>query len=127
MSPKATTTVTTEIKLSIALQKKVLTELRTYAALHAQAKTLKQAMQKRKDEIQALFEKAGEFDALVAGVKLDGFSTKYVAATRKILSKEKLIDLGVTVEMLEESTIEVPSKPYLKVTAPGDSDAGEID
>ena len=120
MSPKVTTTVTTEVKLSPALRKKVLTELKTFAELHTQQRILKLAMQKSKDTVQQMFEKAGEFDALVQGVTLDGFKTKYVTGIRKILDKGKLIDLGVTVEMLEEATIEKPNAPYLKISVPGE-------
>ena len=72
MSLKATTTATTEIKLSTTLKRKLLTELRTFASLHEQFKALKQAMQKRKDTIQQAFETADEFDALIAGTKLEG-------------------------------------------------------
>ena len=125
MSPKVTTTTTTEIKLSAALKRKLLTELRTFASLHDQFKALKQAMQKRKDTIQQAFETADEFDALVAGTKLEGFSMKYVAGERKVLDKGKLIDLGVSQEMLDEATVSKKIEPYMKVTAPGEREDGE--
>ena len=125
MSPKVTTTTTTEIKLSAALKRKLLTELRTFASLHDQFKALKQAMQKRKDTIQQAFETADEFDALVAGTKLEGFSMKYVAGERKVLDKGKLIDLGVSQEMLDEATVSKKIKPYMKVTAPGEREDEE--
>ena len=125
MSPKATTTTTTEVKLSSALKRRVLAELATFVNLNQQFKVLKLALQKRKDTIQKAFEDAREFDALVTGTKLDGFSMKYVAGTRKILDKGKLIDLGVTAEMLEEATVEKPIKPYMKIILPGEKEDEE--
>ena len=125
MLPKVTTTVTTEITLTPALRKRALAELKLFAELQTQQKVLTQAMRKGKDIIQRLFEGAGEFDVLVQGVVLDGFKMKYVTGTRKMLDKGKLIDLGVTVEMLEEATIEKPNAPYLKISVPGEKDGEE--
>ena len=125
MSPKALTTQTTEVKLTPTLKRKVLTELKTFAALHEQIRALKSAMQQRKDRVQKLFEDAGEFTALTQGVALDGFKAKYVAGVRNILDKKILIGLGVSEEMLAEATRSVPVKPYLKLTAPGDHDEDE--
>ena len=125
MSPKATTIQTTEVKLTPTLKRKVLTELRTFAALHEQIRTLKAAMQERKDKVQKFFEDAGEFNALTQGVSLDGFKAKYVSGVRSILDKKILIGLGVTDEMLAEATRSVPIKPYLKLTAPGDHEEEE--
>lgn len=125
MLPKVTTTVTTEITLTPALRKRALAELKLFAELQTQQKVLTQAMRKGKDIIQRLFEGAGEFDVLVQGVVLDGFKMKYVTGTRTILDKGKLIDLGVTVEMLEEATIEKPNAPYLKISVPGEKDGEE--
>ena len=125
MLPKVTTTVTTEITLTPALRKRALAELKLFAELQTQQKVLTQAMRKGKDIIQRLFEGAGEFDVLVQGVVLDGFKIKYVTGTRKMLDKGKLIDLGVTVEMLEEATIEKPNAPYLKISVPGEKDGEE--
>lgn len=119
----ATTTVTTEVKLSPVLRKKVLAELKLFAELQTQQKVLAQAIRHGKDIIQRLFEGAGEMDALVQGVVADGFKMKYVTGTRTILDKGKLIDLGVTVEMLEEATIEKPTASYLKISTPGEKDA----
>ena len=125
MSPKVTTTTTTEIKLSAALKRKLLTELRTFASLQFQFKALELAMQKRKDTIQQAFETADEFDALVAGTKLEGFSMKYVAGERKVLDKGILIDLGVSQEMLDEATVSKKIKPYMKISAPGEKEDEE--
>ena len=125
MSPKATTIQTTEVKLTPTLKRKVLTELRTFAALHEQIRPLKAAMQQRKDKVQKLFEDAGEFGALTQGVSLDGFKTKYIASVRGILDKKILIGLGVSEEMLAEATVTKPSKPYLKITPPGEKEEEE--
>ena len=63
--------------------------------------------------------------ALTQGVSLDGFKTKYIASVRSILDKKILIGLGVTEEMLTEATVTKPSKPYLKITPPGEREEDE--
>lgn len=123
--PKTTTTAVTEVKLAPALRTKVLAQLRAYEQLSAQRKVLDLAMQKNKDAVQALFEKAGEFTALVQGVALDGFKAKWVTGTRKQLSKELLIRMGLTEDMLAEATVEKPNRPYLKISPPGSNGEDE--
>ena len=125
MPTKVTTTITTEIKLSATLKRKLLTELRTFENLHKQARALKHAIQGRKDIIQKAFETADEFDALIAGTKLEGFSMKYIAGERKVLDKGILIDLGVSQEMLDEATVSKKIKPYMKISAPGEKEDEE--
>ena len=125
MTITATTIQTTEVKLSPALKRKVLTELRTYAQLSEQMRVLKAALQVRKDRVQALFDEAGEFTALTQGVALDGFKTKYVTGVRATLDKKILIGLGVTDEMLAEATVSKPIAPYLKISVPGEKNGDE--
>ena len=126
LTPTATTTtVTTTIALTPQLKRKVLVELKTFAELSQQMQALKSAMQQRKDRVQALFEEAGEFGALTQGISLDGYKAKYVTTIRTSLDKKALIDLGVTDEMLAEATVSKASRPYLKITAPGEREEDE--
>lgn len=126
MSPKVTTTVTAEVKLSPVLRRKVLIELKTFAGLQLQMKVLQAAMQSKKDRVLTLFEDAGEFRALTQGIALDGFKTKYVSGfhTDKKRYTEALIEMGVTAEMLTEAKEKAlkPSKPYIHITSPGESE-----
>ena len=128
MSPRATITVTTvqEVKLATTVRRKVLTELRTYAELATQAAVLKQAMEKAKNTAHTLLKDAGHEKALEAGMEIDGFKAKLVKGSRKKLDKGILIQLGVTEEMLEEASPEVPTKPYVLITPPGTKEERDI-
>ena len=126
MSPTVQTTTTTEVKLAPAVRRKVLTELKTFAELHAQKKALEHAIDGSKTKVQQLFEAAGELDALIAGISIEGFKTKMVQGSRtdKKTFEKVLIGLGVTAEMLGEAKDKAqrPNKPYLKITAPGEEE-----
>ncbi len=120
-----TTTQTTELKLAPALKRRLLTKLRTYADLYLQAKTLKAAQGKLKDEVESLFIDADEFAALQDGAAVEGFRLKYVSPVRKKLNIKKLLAQGVTLAQIAQATDEVPTKPYTKITVPGEKDDDE--
>lgn len=114
LSATVTTTTTTEVKLKPVLKTKLLKRLKLYAELRGQLQTIEAAMDKEKAEIRKLREEAG-----VETLKLDGFTCTNVPNLRTSLSKEKLIEMGVTTDMLEEATIQKPGRPYEKITCPG--------
>ena len=116
MALTATTTTTQEIKLRPSLRAKLLKELRTYAELKAQAKALELAMDKHKGTIRDLREEAG-----VETLRLEGFTTTNVTNIRSSLDKMKLLEMGVTTEMLEEATVRKPGRPYEKISLPNES------
>ena len=114
MAITVSTTQTTEVVLKPTLKKKLLTELQTYARLHAQLKGLEAEMEQRKAVIGRYREEAG-----VETLTLEGFHvTRVSGGTRGTLNKMKLIEMGVTTEMLEEATEYKPVKPFEKVTCP---------
>jgi hypothetical protein len=72
-------------------------------------------MDERKAKIGAWREEVG-----VTSLDLEGFKVTFVLNLRSFLDKQKLIEMGVTTEMLEEATITKPGKPYEKITCPGE-------
>lgn len=115
-----TTTTTTEVVLKPTLKKKLLAELQAYAKLHAQLKCIEAEMETRKTIIGSYREDAG-----VETLTLDGFHvTRVSGGTRGTLNKMKLLEMGITTEMLEDATDYKPVKPFEKVTCPkvGESD-----
>ena len=120
MTLAVTTTQTTELKLRPAMKTKLLRELRAYAELKAQQRVLEAAMDKHKATIRGLREEVG-----VETLKLDGFTSTNVTNIRSSLDKMKLLEMGVTTDMLEEATVSKPGRPYEKISCPGDKSREE--
>jgi len=97
MAIKLTTTQTTEVKLKPALKVKLLNELHVYERLHTQLKAIEAEMDQRKAIIARYREEAGVETLLV-----DGFHvTRVSGGIRGTLDKMKLLEMGVTTDMLE--------------------------
>lgn len=122
--PSLTTTQTTEVKISPALKKKLLLKLKTYASIKVLVEVQLRGLDIIKEEIEELFIQAGEFEALQAGVKVDGYSTKHISGVNSRLDKRKLLEQGVSMAQLENAMVTKPSKPYVKISVPGERDKG---
>lgn len=117
LQTKATTTVTKTVTIKPKTLQKLKEELKGYAALKAKLDDLKTKMDVAKERIGELRESTGE-DKLT----VDGFSLALVQPVRKVLNHQKLIELGCAVAWIEEATENKPTKPYEKVTCPGEKD-----
>lgn len=117
---KATTTVTKEVTIKPKTLQKLREELKGYAKLKAEIDALTEKLAKKKETIGELRESTGE-DKLT----VDGFSLALVQPVRKVLNHEKLIALGCAVSWIEEATEHKPTKPYEKVTCPGEKTRDE--
>lgn len=113
LTTKATTTTTRVITIKPKTLQKLRLELRGYAALKATLDATQAKMDEKKATIGELRESTGE-DSL----SVDGFSLALVQPVRKVLNHEKLIALGCAVAWIEESTENIPSKPYEKIVVP---------
>lgn len=120
--PATSLTVKTEQDITIkpTVRKKLLTALRTYAELRVDLKAIEAAMDKQKGTIGAIREEIGE-----QSLGLEGFTVTLVAGVRSTLDKAKLIAQGVTVAQIEAATTTKPTKPYTKITVPGQRDGHE--
>jgi len=113
----ATATVTREINIKPKTLQKLQTELKGYAALKAKKDALEAQMKESKERIGELRESTGE-DALT----VDGFKLALVQPVRAVLNHEKLIALGCAVSWIEQATENKPTRPYEKITCPGERD-----
>lgn len=111
----ATTTVEHQVKLSPRLQKKLLTELRSYASLKVQADDLDFRMKKAKGYVEEVLGEIGE-----SNLAVEGFKTTLVCAKGSSkLDPMKLLAQGVTTKQLEAATVVGPPKaPYILISCP---------
>ena len=122
MALTLTTTQTTEVVLRPALKTKLMKRLKAYAELRQSLKDIEAQMDAAKADIGLLREEAG-----VKTLAVDGFHITQVTNLRTSLNKMKLIEMGVTTDMLEEATETKPGRPYEKITCPGDKRQGGED
>lgn len=120
LNTTATVTTSKEVKLSVRVTRKLLTELRGYAELKAQRNAIDAAMDGHKAAIEALRETTGEQKIL-----LEGFSVALVSPVRSSLDKKRLLEAGVSMAQIEAGTVTRPTKPYTKVTVPGEKGDSE--
>lgn len=121
LSTNITTVTTQEVSLKPLLKRQLMQRLTQFAANHTQLALLEAQQEQAKEEIEALFTKAGELNTLQAGVQVDGFSVKkHVGETTKRLDKVALCrEAGVTMAQIDAATKETPKKHYVKVNVPG--------
>lgn len=117
LNTTVTTTTKEEVKLKPAVRARLVKSLRVYADLRDQLKVIEAAMDKHKAEIGKIRDEAG-----VTALAIEGFKVTQVSNLRTTLDKKKLIEMGVTTEMLEEATTTKPGRPYEKITCPGQKD-----
>lgn len=122
LSTVATVSTTKEITLKPALKRKLMTELRAYAAIKEQLKTLEHAADKHKDVIGKLREETGE-----QSLAIEGFKVTQVAPIRKKFNAKKFILIGGDISLFNEAHEDVPGKPFEKITLPGSKDRDEED
>mgnify|MGYP001575939095 FL=1 len=115
-----TTTTSHEVKLKPTLKRKLLTELKTYAELKFQRDAIDQALKGHKGTIEECLGEAGE-----TTLSVEGFKTTMVSPVRSILDKKKLIEQGVSTAQIENATVNVTSRSYLKITCPGEKGGSE--
>lgn len=120
LSTVVTTTTKSEVKIKPRIKVALLAELKAYAELRAQLKGIEAEMDQRKSKIGRFREEIG-----VSSLELEGYKITQVTSLRSSLDKAKLIEMGVTTEMLEEATVVKPGKPYERVTCPGEKTYGD--
>lgn len=102
-------------------KKLVAKKLREYQQLADVVKASTHAQAKLKTEIEKMLIEGGEGAALVDGVKIEGFSVRMVSPMRPKFDKKKFVELGGDLNIMEQATEIVPSKAYIKITAPGET------
>lgn len=91
---------------------------REYQQLDAQIKVLTEKRDAKKTRLGQIRDEAG-----VQSLQFEGWKVTLVGGLRKVLNKKKLIALGCRKEWLDEAEELKPSKPYEKITAPGQKES----
>lgn len=113
-----TATTTTQIALKPQLRRKLLVEMKAYGVLAEQVKVLKLAMRKHSTTVEEIICDVGE-----SKLELEGWKATLVAGVSKTLNKKKLSPAALA--EVNAAYDEVPKKPYVKITAPGESGGNE--
>jgi len=118
----ATVTEVHQVKLTPALRRKLLSELRLYAELKLQMDVLKHGMEKAKAKVEGVLGEAGE-----SNLAIEGFKTALICAKGSSkLDPQKLIALGVTTAQIEQATVVgLPKAPYIRIFVPGEREHGD--
>jgi hypothetical protein len=109
------TTQTVEVKLKPSLKRKLLNELQAYAALHTQLKAIEAQMAVHKVTLEECVIESGE-QSLDFG---DMGKTTMVFPNRTKFDHKLFVQQGGTLKQIENATVPVTTRPYLKVTLPG--------
>lgn len=117
LAPVVNATTTTEVKILPTVKRRLLGELKAYEELKFQAKALDLAMEKHKAAIATIRESIG-----ATTLDVDGFKVTYVSPVRSVLEKKLLLDNGVTMAQIESATVTKPTKPYTKISLPGEGE-----
>ncbi len=120
MAIKQTVTVSTtqELVLAPKVRRQLLMELKVYQELKAQRDAIELAMDKHKAAIGAIRDETGEMS-----LEIDGFKTTLVAGSRKKFNPKKYVTLGGDLDLYNQAVEEKPTKPFEKITCPGEKDA----
>jgi hypothetical protein len=91
-----------------------------YLDLQAQAREIDTRKRELQDLILPAMAKA-RVDAVLVGEE----PVRVIESTQKRLSKERLVELGVSVAVIQKATIETPRAPYVMVGRRHRSNGGE--
>jgi hypothetical protein len=124
-------TAVTEVELKPALKLQLKTRLEEFADLRVQKKSIAAREDALKLEIETLFADAGEYNALLAGVKVDTaygpIPVKVVTGgTSKSFDKKLLMKRHkLTIAQVDELYVEKPKADYVNVSLPREKDEEE--
>ena len=120
-----TTSTTTEVILAPRVKAQLRVALTQYAQLSTQIAALKAEQDAIKADVEAKFVDADAADALMDGAEIDGFKVKMVCGESSYLDKAALVRMGCAPEWLTAATKKKPKKPYVRISAPGESEGEE--
>ena len=125
----ATTVATVEVKLSPRARQMVIQRCKEHAQLAAQVKDIKGTkthpgrMKRIETEVDALFMKEKQGQALLDGTSIDGHRIKLVMGSRGVFDKHGFMKKhGLTEADFDAFTTLHDNEPYLRISAPGARD-----
>ena len=128
LSASVTTTAATEIELSPKLKLLLKAKLEEFADLRVQKKSIGTREDALKEEIETVFADAGEYNALLAGVKVDTaygpIPVKVVTGgtTKKFQKKLLMKQYKLTIAQVDALYKESPKADYVNISLPRDKD-----
>lgn len=120
LSQTATTTVTTEIQLTLKQRQALMVKFQAYAAQKKILDATQTKMDALKAEIQKLREETGELS-----LELNGFQSTLVAPTRRKFDERKFVKAGGDLKIYNAAMKDVPVKSYEKISVPNSAPDNE--
>lgn len=120
MATKLQATTTVEVTQTVKLSPKQRTEARALMGqitdITVQESSLDKAKKAAKEKLETLFADAGEYDALIGGVDIDGLRIKLVQPEGRESYDDKRLLSHLTPAQLAACKVRTPGTPYLKVS-----------
>ena len=124
----ATATTTTEVKLTPALRRKLVRELRSYQEVQQQLQTLLKTkeIQDLQKTLAAHLRAAGEIRHSTGAkiLEIEGFKITKVTGTMTVWDEKRLLTM-IDVDQLAEVKVKKDKKPYEKISCPGEEGEDE--
>lgn len=114
MSTSLETTVTTEVEIKPELRAHLSALLSTYQELKFDLDAIQHQLDIEKLAIWGALKEAG-----LEKAKIDGFSLNVIKGHTSKLDKLKFVELGGSLQQLENATFSKPKKAYLDIDLPG--------
>ena len=112
--------MTTQPILPPTVHQMVKARCEEHARLAQQAKAISARQTQLSAEVDTLLAQAGQGEALLDGIVIDGHRLKLVAGETKSVNFETLVRLGCDPEWIQKATTRVPKKTYIRFTHPDD-------
>ena len=125
-SISVTATQTTEVALSGRARVMLQERVEEHTKLAKAIKDAKARQKRIETEVDTLFTREGQGEALFNGTDINGYKLKVVCGSTRTLDKQALMRAhGLDQADLDACTTEKPNKEYIKITPPGGKDEDE--
>ena len=115
-----TATTSHELKLSPAIRRRLVTQLRTYQELATKRTAIETEMANCRAAIAEIQTELEE-----SSIELEGFKSTLVAPMKSVFDKKTFVRIGGRLDLIEAATSKVPGKIYVRITPPGAVDTSE--
>jgi len=123
LSATTTITQTTSVKLAAHIRQMLKARCEEHAKIATEIKERKSRQERICTEVEDLFAKADQLDALDNGTEIDGHKVKKVRGDTSTLDKMALMQaVGLTPSDLDAFYDTKPKKAYIKISKAGERD-----
>ena len=120
LATTVTATTSHELKLSPAIRRRLMMQLRDYQELAAKRTAIETGMAICRAEIAEIQTELEE-----SSIELEGFKSTLVAPMKSVFDKKTFVRIGGRLDLIEAATSKVPGKVYVRITPPGAADSSE--